>query len=126
MKAKVQRDHAKHFEADRRARGAHVLPDPMRRGWLLGYHQAGEPVRRAHPRLAGQGLRISLAKIRRAQLEREPDCRVCHNPAATVDHILAKAFGGSDHAENLQSVRGHATEEPPRLGTREEEERERR
>jgi 5-methylcytosine-specific restriction endonuclease McrA len=38
---------------------------------------------------------------RAAHLRIEPNCRVCGRPAVTVDHILARAFGGTDHESNL-------------------------
>ena len=58
---------------------------------------------------AGRDYGSRWPKIRAAHLRREPGCRVCGAPAVTVDHILAKAFGGTDDEENLQSLcRRHA------------------
>ena len=46
-----------------------------------------------------------------AHLRAEPNCRWCGAPAITVDHILARAFGGTDDERNLQSLcRVHADE----------------
>jgi 5-methylcytosine-specific restriction protein A len=42
--------------------------------------------------------------IRETQLHWHRDCAVCGAPATTVDHILARAFGGDDSAGNLQSL----------------------
>lgn len=42
--------------------------------------------------------------IRAAQLEREPDCVVCGEPATDVDHITPREMGGSDEPSNLQSM----------------------
>jgi 5-methylcytosine-specific restriction endonuclease McrA len=47
--------------------------------------------------------------IRAAHLRIEPNCRVCGVRAVTVDHILARAFGGGNDERNLQSLcRVHA------------------
>jgi 5-methylcytosine-specific restriction protein A len=49
--------------------------------------------------------------IRAAHLKREPNCRWCGAPALTVDHRLARAFGGTDDERNLQSLcKPHADE----------------
>jgi 5-methylcytosine-specific restriction enzyme A len=47
--------------------------------------------------------------IRAAHLRIEPNCRVCGVRAVTVDHIVARAFGGTSDERNLQSLcRTHA------------------
>ena len=51
------------------------------------------------------------ATIRKRKLQRDPRCERCGDKAATVDHILARAFGGSDAPSNLMSLCApHATE----------------
>ncbi len=51
------------------------------------------------------------ASIRAGHLRREPNCRVCGSQATTVDHRLARAFGGGDEESNLQSLcRVHAAQ----------------
>jgi 5-methylcytosine-specific restriction protein A len=42
--------------------------------------------------------------IRKRKLERNPYCQNCGAKAVTVDHILARAFGGTDVSTNLQSL----------------------
>lgn len=49
--------------------------------------------------------------LRRRQLSREPICQYvtpegerCAHRATDVDHVLAKADGGPDHPDNLQSL----------------------
>jgi 5-methylcytosine-specific restriction endonuclease McrA len=47
--------------------------------------------------------------IRAAHLRIEPNCRACGVRAVTVDHIVARAFGGTNDERNLQSLcRAHA------------------
>jgi 5-methylcytosine-specific restriction endonuclease McrA len=47
--------------------------------------------------------------MRAAHLRIKPGCRVCGRPAVTVDHIVARAFGGTNDERNLQSLcRVHA------------------
>lgn len=42
---------------------------------------------------------------RTQQLQREPNCRVCGEPATHVDHVLSRAEGGADlDPANLQSM----------------------
>ena len=43
-------------------------------------------------------------RIRRQILREEPACRVCGDKALTVDHIIAKAFGGTDARTNLRPL----------------------
>lgn len=49
-------------------------------------------------------MRPAWRKIRKQQLEREPQCRKCGAQASHVDHVVAKAQGGSDEGRNLQSL----------------------
>jgi 5-methylcytosine-specific restriction protein A len=42
--------------------------------------------------------------LRRAQLKREPLCRICGEPATDVDHIRRRTAGGSEDGSNLQSL----------------------
>lgn len=41
---------------------------------------------------------------RRMQLDREPLCRMCREPANQVDHIVPLNAGGSKDDDNLQSL----------------------
>lgn len=55
----------------------------------------------AHKR--GYGAR--WRRIRSAKLARNPVCEICDKALATeVDHVKAKAHGGTDDDANLQSV----------------------
>ncbi len=63
----------------------------------------------ARPHSADRGYGHYWRKIRAIQLSREPLCRMCkangRTEAATmVDHIKPKSQGGSDMADNLQSL----------------------
>ncbi len=51
-----------------------------------------------------KGYKGEWFKIRALVLKEEPTCRECGAPSTTVDHILAKAFGGSDSRENLRAL----------------------
>jgi 5-methylcytosine-specific restriction enzyme A len=42
--------------------------------------------------------------LRAQVLTEEPNCALCGRPAVTVDHRLARAFGGSDERSNLRSL----------------------
>lgn len=46
-------------------------------------------------------------RIRAQVLKSEPRCRSCGVKATTVDHIVPRAFGGSDRRENLQPLCRH-------------------
>jgi 5-methylcytosine-specific restriction protein A len=48
-----------------------------------------------------RGMGSGWATLRRRVLTEEPRCRSCGAQAATVDHILARAFGGGDDRANL-------------------------
>jgi 5-methylcytosine-specific restriction endonuclease McrA len=42
---------------------------------------------------------------RHQQLSREPNCRICGEPATAVDHVIPIAEGGTElDADNLQSL----------------------
>ena len=43
-------------------------------------------------------------QIRRAKLQANPRCEQCGAKATTVDHILARAFGGTHDKANLRSL----------------------
>jgi 5-methylcytosine-specific restriction endonuclease McrA len=45
--------------------------------------------------------------IRKRKLQANPRCERCGATATTVDHILARAFGGTHAATNLMSVCAH-------------------
>jgi 5-methylcytosine-specific restriction protein A len=51
---------------------------------------------------SGYGAR--WARLRAQVLAEEPQCRLCGAPATEVDHIQAKAFGGTDDRSNLQAL----------------------
>lgn len=75
--------------------------------------RGGCPVHRRGGGWIGAGGSYGRAwpRIRAAHLRAEPGCRACGQAAVTVDHILAKAFGGTDDEANLQSLcRRHADE----------------
>lgn len=66
-----------------------------------------EPDDRPSPSARGYDWRWQ--KLRRMQLNAEPLCRACAAagltvPATDVDHIIAKAKGGGDGFDNLQSL----------------------
>lgn len=44
------------------------------------------------------------ARTRARWLRANPDCGKCGLPAVTVDHILARAFGGADDPSNYMSL----------------------
>jgi 5-methylcytosine-specific restriction protein A len=44
--------------------------------------------------------------IRKRKLARNPRCERCGAKAITVDHIKARAFGGTDKPSNLASLCG--------------------
>jgi 5-methylcytosine-specific restriction endonuclease McrA len=50
---------------------------------------------------AGTSMGSGWATLRRRVLTEEPRCRSCGANATTVDHIVARAFGGGDDRENL-------------------------
>lgn len=51
-----------------------------------------------------RGYTSKWEKRRRKFLENFPTCAMCGAPATDVDHIIAKADGGSDDAGNLRSL----------------------
>lgn len=44
------------------------------------------------------------SRLRAQVLAEEPQCRLCGAPSTEVDHIVAKAFGGSDGRPNLRGL----------------------
>jgi 5-methylcytosine-specific restriction endonuclease McrA len=50
---------------------------------------------------AGTSMGSGWATLRRRVLTEEPRCRSCGGKATTVDHIVARAFGGGDDRTNL-------------------------
>lgn len=58
--------------------------------------------RRPSPTARGYGA--GWREARNAQLEREPNCAVCGNPATQADHRLPAADGGTSDPDNLQSL----------------------
>lgn len=44
------------------------------------------------------------AKIRASWLRAHPRCAECDAPAVTVDHVIARAFGGGEGGHNYQSL----------------------
>jgi 5-methylcytosine-specific restriction endonuclease McrA len=72
------------------------------------YHKACKPYSWTHK--AGH-LGGEWTPIRDKVLAEEPNCRICGAKAITVDHILARAFGGTHERTNLQPLcRQHAKE----------------
>ena len=63
-----------------------------------------------HPKPVWEGRRgfegygNEWKKLRAQVLREEPYCRQCGDKAVTVDHIVPKAFGGTDSRFNLQSL----------------------
>jgi 5-methylcytosine-specific restriction endonuclease McrA len=55
-------------------------------------------------RLSGRPMSKGWPAIRARHLTLEPDCRVCGAEAVTVDHITARARGGTDEDSNLRSL----------------------
>lgn len=51
-----------------------------------------------------EGYKGEWLKIRAKVLKEEPNCRKCGKPSTTVDHITAKAFGGTDARGNLRAL----------------------
>lgn len=52
-----------------------------------------------------RGYGANWSKLRMMKLRADPMCEVCqHAPAVQVDHIKAKAHGGTDDPSNLQSI----------------------
>ena len=67
------------------------------------------PTTRPRPSAAKRGYGAEWAKARRAQLSLQPWCEHClakgrSRKATDVDHKTPKALGGSDEADNLQSL----------------------
>lgn len=50
------------------------------------------------------GYKGEYMKLRAQVLREEPFCRVCGRPSETVDHIIPKAWGGTDDRNNLQGL----------------------
>jgi 5-methylcytosine-specific restriction endonuclease McrA len=50
------------------------------------------------------GMSSGWTSLRKRKLQANPRCEVCGAKATTVDHILARAFGGSDAWANLASL----------------------
>jgi len=53
---------------------------------------------------AGGTLSWNWTQIRNRKLQANPRCESCGRVAVTVDHILARAFGGTDDPSNLRSL----------------------
>ena len=62
----------------------------------------GRPERRLGPRARGYGG--AWERIRAAHLGGEPNCVECGRPGRHVDHIIPRAQGGTDDADNLQTL----------------------
>jgi len=58
------------------------------------------------PSAARRGYGSRWRKLRLMQLRRYPLCQWpgCNKPATDVDHIVPRASGGTDDADNLQSL----------------------
>ncbi|WP_040667197.1 HNH endonuclease signature motif containing protein [Nitrolancea hollandica] len=59
----------------------------------------------------GRGYGRPWRRIRDQVLTEEPFCRICGAPSQEVDHIVARADGGSDDRGNLRGLcrRCHAS-----------------
>ncbi len=67
------------------------------------------PVQECRLSAAMRGYGRRWQKVRRIQLSREPLCRKCREQGRTVaakdvDHIIPRSQGGTDRADNLQSL----------------------
>ena len=71
-----------------------------------GQNLCAEHAKRSRWSEANRGsLGSDWRQIRRTKLEANPVCQQCgRRRAVTVDHILARAFGGTHAWENLQSL----------------------
>ena len=72
-------------------------------------HRQPCPIHRPAPRnFIGSTYRTRSAiprKLRQQILQRDNHtCVLCGQPANVVDHIAPRAWGGSDHPDNLQSI----------------------
>jgi 5-methylcytosine-specific restriction endonuclease McrA len=52
-------------------------------------------------------------------LEEEPNCRLCGQSAVTVDHIIARRFGGTDDGANLRSLCRRCADQKDQVDARE-------
>jgi 5-methylcytosine-specific restriction enzyme A len=77
-------------------------PRLTRTGSRCSKHQVSGWSLTASP--AERGYGSEWVKIRRVVLEEEPTCRLCGEPATDVDHIIAKAHGGTDRRSNLRAL----------------------
>jgi 5-methylcytosine-specific restriction protein A len=50
------------------------------------------------------GMGSDWSTIRKRKLQASPRCERCGAKATTVDHVLARAFGGTDAPSNLMSL----------------------
>lgn len=69
----------------------------------------------------GKGSTRAWRGLRAALLAAEPFCRVCrnegrHTVAVTIDHIVLRVHGGSDHPSNLQPLCREHHEAKHRVG----------
>lgn len=62
----------------------------------------GRPERRLGPR--ARGYDSAWERRRAAHLQAHPDCAHCGRPGSHVDHVIPRAQGGSDDADNLQTL----------------------
>ena len=59
---------------------------------------------RVRPTTSQRGYGSYWQKLSAAVRREEPACRKCGKPSSCVDHIIAKAKGGTDARENLQGL----------------------
>lgn len=81
----------------------------MRRGRCERHAKEAEArYRAAHPdtrpSAATRGYDAKWRRIRAAFLKAHQECAECGEPGNNVDHIVAKAQGGSDEWSNLQTL----------------------
>jgi 5-methylcytosine-specific restriction endonuclease McrA len=70
------------------------------------YSEPGKSRCQVHtaPSTWGKPMPAGWAARRAAKLKATPNCEHCGAPAVTVDHIQARAFGGSEDPANLASL----------------------
>ena len=61
-------------------------------------------VERPRPSAAGRGYDRKWRMTRARYLRANPTCVMCGDDATDVDHIIARARGGTDEWENLEAL----------------------
>lgn len=76
--------------------------DPRNQIQIRTHHAPARQAPKLSPSKRGYGN--AWQKLRLMVLARSPLCVRCQEPATDVDHIQARNLGGSDAAENLQTL----------------------